>query len=217
VQMSVLEIHTWNSTADGLENPDRVIFDLDPGPRVAWADVVHGARAIRARVEKLGFSTFVKTTGGKGLHVVVPLVADSTWDSQFAFAHLVSETLAAEDPARYTTSMPKEGREAKILIDFFRNRRGATAVAAFSTRKHPQASVSLPVEWDEIDDFSPERQFTVATVPARLAAQKRDPWRDYDQSRKSLAQVLAALPKGSVPVEPAAAAPKRAASQRRRG
>jgi bifunctional non-homologous end joining protein LigD len=217
VQMSVLEIHTWNSSADGLENPDRVIFDLDPGPRVPWADVVAGARAIRARVEKLGFATFVKTTGGKGLHVVVPLVADSTWDSQFAFAHLIAETLVSEDPARYTTAMPKEGREAKILIDFFRNRRGATAVAAFSTRKHQQASVSLPVEWDEIEDFSPDRPFTVATVPARLAGQKRDPWHDYERSRKSLAHVLAALPQGSAPVEAAAAAPKRAASQRKRG
>ena len=117
-----------------------MVFDLDPGPQVVWADVVRAARDVRSRLSDLGFASFVKSTGGKGLHVVVPLVPDASWDSGMAFARLVSEGLVAEDSRRYTTNMTKAGREAKILIDYFRNNRGATSVAAYSTRAHARGA-----------------------------------------------------------------------------
>jgi bifunctional non-homologous end joining protein LigD len=189
VQMSVLEIHTWNSTADRLEEPDRAVFDLDPGPDVPWPEVARAARTVRDRLEPLGLRSFVKTTGGKGLHVVVPLMP-LDWDACFTFSQLVAEAIAAEDPSRYTTAMPKAGREKKILLDYLRNRRGSTSVAAYSSRARPGAPVSAPLEWDEIDDRSPARAFTVLTLPARLAALRRDPWADYEKSRRPLTDVL---------------------------
>jgi bifunctional non-homologous end joining protein LigD len=197
--MSVLEIHTWTSRADALEAPDRVVFDLDPGPKVGWKLVVSAAEAVRARLRKLGFAGFVKATGGKGLHVVVPLVPGADWPSCLAFTRLVAESLVAEDPDHHTTALPKEGREAKILIDYYRNRRGSTSIAAYSTRARAGAPVAAPLDWDELADFSPDRPFTLASLPTRLARLRRDPWRDFDKSRKPLAQVLEALPPGRRP------------------
>ncbi len=196
-QMSVLEVHTWNSTTDHLEQPDRVIFDLDPGPAVKWKAVVTAAEAIRDRLRKLGFASFVKSTGGKGLHVVVPLVPDADWEACFLFTRIVSEGLVAEDPGRYTTEMSKDGREEKILIDHYRNRRGSTAVAAYSTRARPGAPVSLPLAWDEIADFSPDRPYTVPTALDRLRGQRVAPWSDYEKQRKPLSDVLASLAAGA--------------------
>jgi bifunctional non-homologous end joining protein LigD len=192
-QMSVLEIHTWNSTADQLEQPDRVVFDLDPGPEVAWAEVVKAARLVRERLAALGLTSFVKTTGGKGLHVVQPLAPSADWEDCFTFSRVVAESIASEAPARYTTVMTKAGREDKILLDFFRNRRGSTAIAAFSSRARPGAPVSLPVSWDEIDDRKAVEALTIRTVPARMAARRRDPWQGYDGARKPLSAVLDAM------------------------
>jgi bifunctional non-homologous end joining protein LigD len=144
---------------------------------------------VRKRALGLGLATFVKSTGGKGLHVVAPLRPDAGWEANLAFSRVVSEAIASEQPARYTTAMAKAGREAKILIDYLRNRRGSTSVAAFSTRARAGAPVSAPLSWDELDDFSPERPFTVASLPARLAREKRDPWQAYEGSRRSLSDV----------------------------
>jgi bifunctional non-homologous end joining protein LigD len=186
VQMSVLEIHTWNSTERSLESPDRMIFDLDPGPRVDWPAVVHAARAVRERMAARGFETFVKSTGGKGLHVVVPLLATDGWDENLDVSRVVAEAMVADEPDRYTTAMAKAGREDKILIDYLRNRRGSTSVAAFSTRARPGAPISAPLSWDELDDFSPERPVSVRALPERLARQTHDPWGAYESSRRSL-------------------------------
>jgi bifunctional non-homologous end joining protein LigD len=193
-QMSVLEVHTWNSTTQHLEQPDRVVFDLDPGPKVAWPAVAEAARAVRARLQALGFDGFVKSTGGKGLHVVVPLEPADDWNTCLVFSRLVSELLVNEDGGRYTTEMAKAGREDKILIDYYRNQRGATSVAAYSTRAKADAPVSAPLAWEELDEFSPARPFTVKTMPARM--ETRDPWRDYDQRRHRLAEVLPKLEAG---------------------
>jgi bifunctional non-homologous end joining protein LigD len=190
VQMSVLEIHTWNSHTSRLEEPDRVVFDLDPGPEVKWPDVVAAARLVRERLSQIGLTSFVKTTGGKGLHVVQPLVPGETWDQCFEFSRLVAESIAAAKPSKYTTAMPKAGREKKILLDYHRNHRGATSVSAFSTRSRPGAPVSMPVSWDELDDYTPDEPFTVLTVPKRLAKRKKDPWKDYEKSRRRLADLI---------------------------
>ena len=160
-QMGVLEVHTWNSTRDHLEHPDRFILDLDPGPKVKWAEVVETARLIRERLQALGLESYVKTTGGKGLHVVVPVEPVLDWDRCLALSRAIAGLIEAERPKRYTLNLSKAGREDKILIDYLRNNRGSTAVAAFSTRAKPQATVSVPLAWDELSPKLTNEQFTV--------------------------------------------------------
>jgi bifunctional non-homologous end joining protein LigD len=178
-QFNILEFHTWNSRHTKVEFPDRVILDLDPGPRVAWATVIETARAIRQVLQKLDLESFVKTTGGKGLHVVVPLVPQQDWRACLDFSRAVADAMVRHDPQLYTTKFAKAGREAMILIDYMRNNRTNTSVAAFSTRARDGAPVSLPVTWTELTPALDPAAFTVATVPARLARQRRDPWAGY--------------------------------------
>lgn len=134
VQMDVLEIHTWNSTVDHLEQPDRIVFDLDPGPAIRWRQIIETARLIRSMLQNIGLGSFVKTTGGIGLHVVVPLVPEHDWADCFAFARAFAKAIVRSNPELYTISLPKLGRERKILIDYLRNNRTNTSVAAYSTR-----------------------------------------------------------------------------------
>jgi len=179
VQMGILEIHTWNSTAQNLECPDRIVFDLDPGPGVAWRDVVTAARLLRSALLELELRSFVKTTGGRGLHVVVPLEPDATWTECAAFARGVAEAVAQTDSRRYTTAFARSGRERKILIDHWRNSRGNTSVAAFSTRAKPSAPLSVPLDWNELTSRVHSDQYTVRNLNRRLGALKSDPWEAY--------------------------------------
>jgi bifunctional non-homologous end joining protein LigD len=185
VQMSIVEIHTWNVTYPDVERPDRLVLDLDPDPSVAWDRVIDAARLLRSRLEALGHASFVKTTGGKGLHVVVPLVPRAEWDEVLRFARAFSESIVRDDPRGFTTAMPKERRRGKILIDYLRNNRTNTSVAAFSTRAHPSAPVSMPVAWEQLSRVDPTA-FTPFTVPKLLARRRRDPWRDYEEVRRPL-------------------------------
>ena len=197
VQMSILEIHPWNSIADDLERPDRVIIDLDPGPEVGWPQVLEAAELVRVAFETLGLESFVKTTGGKGLHVVVPFVPDHDYETCLGFARGVSEFIVRQHPKLYTTAMPKRGREKKILLDYYRNHRGSTAIAAFSTRARDGAPVAVPLAWDELGPKLRSDQFTVANVRTRLARLKRDPWREYWTLRQRIsAEALAAMTGG---------------------
>jgi bifunctional non-homologous end joining protein LigD len=189
VQMGILEVHTWNSRADDVEQPDRVVFDLDPDEAVAWAAVVEAARLLRSRLEDLDLESYVKTTGGKGLHVVVPLKPDAGWEATLEFTRVISERLEREEPARYTTEMSKARRKGKILIDYLRNSRGSTSVAAYSTRAKPQAPVSTPIRWDELGRVRPD-QFTVANLGRRLEGMRSDPWAGYFQSRQRLTAAI---------------------------
>jgi bifunctional non-homologous end joining protein LigD len=177
-QMSILEIHPWNASVDEIEYPDRVIFDLDPDPTVPWARVVEGAFELRNRLAGFGLDSVVKTTGGKGLHVVMPFSPASrvSWDEAFAFSQAVSERLARDQPKGYVATMSKAKRTDKIFIDYFRNHRGSTAIAAYSTRARPGATVAVPLAWNELTPALDPRRFTVETVPARVAALKADPW-----------------------------------------
>lgn len=186
VQAGVLELHTWGARADRIETPDRVIFDLDPDPTVAWSAVLAAARAVRDRLAEFDLPALVKTTGGKGLHVVVPLLRRYDWTQIQQFARAFAEHLAREDSARYTARMAKAARHGKIFIDWLRNTRGATAVAAYSTRARPGATVSLPVRWEELTARLRADQFTIRTVPARLARLRADPWSEYEQLRAGL-------------------------------
>jgi len=180
VQMSILEIHPWNATAERIEFPDRVIFDLDPDTAVPWARTAEAAFELRKRLAALDLDSVVKTTGGKGLHVVVPFASGGrdgvSWDDAFAFSETVSERLARDQPSGYVATMSKAKRTGKIFIDYFRNHRGSTAIAAYSTRARPGATVSVPLTWEELAAGVDPRSFTVKTVPARVAALRGDPW-----------------------------------------
>jgi bifunctional non-homologous end joining protein LigD len=188
VQMSVLEIHPWGARIDRLEHPDRMVFDLDPDPAVPWAGVVAAALETRDRLKSMGLISFVKTTGGKGLHVVVPLSRRHDWERVHGFARQFAEAMAAESPARYTARMAKSARKGKIFIDYVRNARGATAVAAYSARAKPGAPVATPLAWDELDASLSPKRFTVESLPQRLAGGAKDPWREIGKLRQSLAK-----------------------------
>ena len=197
-QMSILEIHPWNALVDEIEYPDRVIFDLDPDPAVPWARVVEGAFEIRRRLAAFDLDSVVKTTGGKGLHIVMPFSAQSrvSWDDALAFSQAVSERLAREQPKGYVATMSKAQRTGKIFIDYFRNHRGSTAIAAYSTRARPGATVSVPLAWEELTPALDPRAFTVETVPARALALKADPWAATLAAKQRLtAKVLRAAAK----------------------
>ena len=190
VQMGVLEIHTWNSDDTHLEQPNRLVIDLDPGSGVAWAEVVEAARAVRRALEALGLESFVKTTGGRGLHVVAPLAPAADWSACLAFTRALAEAIAGAAPARYTTSFAKAGRAHLILIDYLRNNRTNTSIAAFSTRAKPHAPVSVPLSWRELTAALDPAAFTVATVPRRLGRLRTDPWFGYWSSRQKLTRSL---------------------------
>ena len=183
-QMDILEIHTWNSTFEHVEQPDRLVFDIDPGPEVPWAWVVEGARLVRSVLSTLGLETFLKTTGGVGLHVVVPIVPSLSWDQCLDFSRDVAEAIVRTRADRYTTAFPKAGRQRKLLIDYLRNNRTNTSIAAFSTRARPLATVSLPIAWEDLSTRLRPGQFTMQTIPARLARQQKDPWAGYWKARQ---------------------------------
>jgi bifunctional non-homologous end joining protein LigD len=184
VQLGVLEIHPWGSTVGSLEQPDVMTFDLDPAPDVRWDRMIAAAQTLRARLTDLGLVSFLKTTGGKGLHVVVPIKPEAVWERVKDFSKQVVELLARAEPALYTTNMAKAKRPGKIFLDYLRNGRGATAVGAYSSRAKPGATVAAPLAWDELTPKLRPDRFTVRDVPARLRA-SGDPWRGYfevDQS-----------------------------------
>jgi bifunctional non-homologous end joining protein LigD len=179
MQMNWIEVHTWNATADRVERPDRLVFDLDPGPEVTWPQVIEAAREVREALAAAGLQSWLKTTGGRGLHVVAPIVPDRGWDEGLAVAERLAGDVARNSPARYTLQFAKAGRERQILLDVRRNVRANTSVAAFSPRARPGAPVSTPLAWDELSPRRRPDRFTVRTVPARLARLDADPWAGY--------------------------------------
>ena len=185
VQMGALELHVWGSHAGRIEYPDRMVFDLDPDESLPWSRVVEAAELVRDRLTELGLQSWVKTTGGKGLHVVVPLTGKQTWDEVKGFSQALAERLVQEKSDRYTSKMSKAGRKGKVFLDYLRNSRGATAVAAYSTRARTGATVSTPVGWNELPNLTPS-EFTVKTVLSRLKTMKYDPWKEFWNARQSI-------------------------------
>ena len=186
VQASVLEIHPWGATIDDVDRPDRITMDLDPGEGVDWPDVIAGAREVRERLRALGLDSFVKTTGGKGLHVVAPLVPKAGWDEVKAFTRTLAESMEADSPQRYIAKATKRARNGLIYVDYLRNGRGATAIAAYSTRARPGAPVSVPLAWSELSPAIKPNHFTVANLPARLLRMRKDPWADLLTLKQTL-------------------------------
>jgi bifunctional non-homologous end joining protein LigD len=184
-QLGVLEVHPWGSRNDDLEHPDRLIFDLDPDESLAWPTVTQAAEEVRSRLKKLGLTSFLKTTGGKGLHVVIPIDPELDWSAAKDFAHRFVLGMEKKNPALYLTKMTKSARAGKIYLDYLRNERGATAVAPYSPRARNGAPVSMPLAWSELK--SPERpQFRVANFADWQARLKKDPWKDIDATHQSV-------------------------------
>lgn len=194
VQLGALELHTWNSLVDHPELPDRVVFDLDPGPGVDWPTVVSSAELVRDVLHALGFGAFVKTTGGKGLHVVTPIVARHDYARVRAFARGLVDRLASHDPQAFTAKMAKSARSGRVFIDYLRNAHGATAVVAYSTRARAGAPVSVPLAWDELEHVDDPGDFDVRTVPDRVRDLAENPWEGYEEARTEITHAhMAAL------------------------
>ena len=185
VQAGVLEIHPRGSIADNMEMADRLIFDLDPGPGIGWDDIVAAAREVRQRLKDMGLESFLKNSGGKGLHVVLP-IKPAPWDEAKAFTRRVAEAMTADDPSRYTATVKKASRQKRIFVDYLRNSREATAVAAYSTRARPGAAVSTPLTWEELKSQTSADRFTVLNLGQRLARLRKDPWAGIAKVKQSL-------------------------------
>jgi bifunctional non-homologous end joining protein LigD len=186
VQAGVVEIHPWGSRADRLDRPDRLIFDLDPGEDVPWSAVITAAGEVRRRLESRGLQSFVKTSGGKGLHVVVPVEPSVGWAEAKSFAAAIAEAMAADQRDRYVATVAKRARRGRVFIDYLRNDPGSTAVAAYSPRSLPQAPVSTPLEWDELSEGLRSDHFTVGNLRHRLAFLRRDPWQGFFAIRQRI-------------------------------
>src|SRR5690606_6959552 len=187
VQYGAIEFHTWGARAPHHDKADRITLDLDPGPGVSWRAVVQGARRAKALLEDVGLVPFLKTTGGKGLHVVAPLRPTQPWDTVKAFAQALATQLARESPADFTANMSKARRRGKIFVDYLRNGNGATAVAAFAVRARAGAPVSMPIAWETLDEDNDLRGavFNIRNALDTLQAGP-DPWRDYASRRRTL-------------------------------
>jgi bifunctional non-homologous end joining protein LigD len=189
IQLSTLEIHPWGSTADDVEHPNRLIFDLDPAPGVVWKRVVEAAMTVRDILAAANLTSFVQTSGGKGLHVIVPIVPQANWGQAKAFCQAVAQLIASREPKKYTAILSKSKREGKIFIDYLRNGRGATSVASYSSRARPSASVATPLSWLELSRIRSADVFTVKNLQKRLKSLKGDPWAGYFLIRQQLPQL----------------------------
>jgi bifunctional non-homologous end joining protein LigD len=190
VQNGAVEFHTWGASVPDIKHPDRITMDLDPGPDIEWKELVHATELTRTLLEKLGLKSFLKTTGGKGLHVVAPLEPKLEWDRVKEFTRLVAEFLVKAEPALFVANMSKAKRSGKIFVDYLRNSETASAVSAYSARARKDAGVSTPLEWDELGRKDVRDQFTVATVPKRLAKLTLDPWAEYTSTRQSITTAM---------------------------
>lgn len=182
-QMGVLEVHIWGSTWPDIERPDMMVFDLDPGPGVEWPALADGARLVREVLRAVHLESFVKTTGGKGLHVVVPVTPNEAWREVGQFCRRVAEILVELSPDRFTANMSKAKRQGKIYVDYVRNNRGSTSIAPFSTRAKERATVAVPLRWSELSGRIRPDSYTVETLGNRLRRLKDDPWGGYFQTR----------------------------------
>jgi bifunctional non-homologous end joining protein LigD len=185
-QMGTVELHTWNAVATSIERPDRVIFDLDPDPTLPWARVVEAAEILHELLDHLELKSFLKTSGGRGLHVVVPLSRRHTWEAAKRFSRLVALHLTATLPDRFSAKMGARNRIGKVFVDYLRNNRGSSTVSAFSVRARPGLPVSVPIAWEELVELKSSAQWNIVNVHERLR-DVRDPWQDYEDARQSIA------------------------------
>jgi bifunctional non-homologous end joining protein LigD len=186
VQIGVLEIHDWGVKLPKVSEPDHIIFDLDPDEGLDFETLKAAAVEVREFLDALGFKTFLKATGGKGLHVVAPITPKLGWDEVKGFCKAVADALVEVRPDRYTANMAKKVRKGKIFVDYLRNQRGGTAICNYSTRARDRAPVACPLRWDELKALKSGAPYTVKTLPARLKSLKSDPWEGYFQTRQAI-------------------------------
>lgn len=193
VQFGVLEFHPWGSTIEQPDLADRVVFDLDPGDNVAWPRVVAAARLMRKLLAQLGLESFLRTTGGKGLHVVVPLNPGCAWPRVKDFAQAFAATVAQAHPLEFIATATKARRGGKIYVDYLRNSRGATSVASYSLRARSGAPVAMPLRWSELGRLKSGHDFDIRSAPERMARLRTDPWAGIDDVRQDLGDIARKL------------------------
>ena len=191
-QMNVIEFHTWNATTRKPDKPDRMIFDLDPGEGVGWAQIKEGTEVTRAFLADLGLVSFMKTSGGKGLHVVVPITPKEDWDTVKAVSKRIVEQLARVAPERFVAKSGPKNRVGKIFIDYLRNGFGSSTVCAWSMRARPGLGISVPCDWSELAAITGGAHWTLVNVHERIE-EKRDPWAAYATTKQSLVKAMKSL------------------------
>jgi len=190
VQLGTLEIHPWGSRKDKLDKPDFIVFDMDPGKGTGWQEVKKAAGDIKELLDSLGLVSFLKTSGGKGLHVYIPIERRSDWKEARDFAHAVSTKMMKRDPEHYIDTMSKEKRSGKVFIDYLRNSQGSTSVAPYSTRAKRGAPISAPLTWEELSSLKDPGEYTMTNINKRLSQLKHDPWQDYFTIKQSLTKEI---------------------------
>jgi len=181
-----VELHTWNSTTKAIGKPDRMLFDLDPGKGIEWPTLLEATQLTKKFLDMLGLESFLKTSGGKGLHVVVPLAPKDDYDTVKNFSQAVVVHLARTLPNLFVSKSGERNRVGRIFIDYLRNGTGATTACAFSARARPGLGVSVPVKWSELADLTGGAQWNIFSVHERLAKLRADPWKDYAKTRQSI-------------------------------
>lgn len=189
-QMGTVEFHTWNARSDRIDRPDRIVFDLDPDPELPWSSMTDATRLTLKLLEELGLKAFLKTSGGRGMHVVVPTDRRHDWECVNSFARSVTERLAAQSPKQIVAKMGPKNRVGKIFVDYLRNQRGASTVAAYSARARPGLPVSVPISLDELEKIEGASHWTIHNLPERLDHLKADPWAEYGSTRQGLSAAL---------------------------
>ncbi len=193
VQMGTIELHTWNARSDRIDRPDRIIFDLDPDPALPWSSMIEATGMTLDLLGELGLKAFLKTSGGRGMHVVVPVDRRQSWDCINEFARGVTGRLAAEAPERIVAKMGPKNRVGKIFVDYLRNQRGASTVAAYSVRARPGLPVSVPISRNELEQIAGADQWNIQNLHERLQKQPDDPWSDYASTRQTISARLRKL------------------------
>src|SRR5690606_18409200 len=184
VQMNVLEFHPWGARASDTEHADRIVFDLDPHPTVKWMRVRRAARELRTRFESVDLRSYLRTSGGKGLHVVVPLAPAESWERAKGFAQAVAEAMTGLHPEEFVSVSGEKNRQGRIFIDWLRNGRGATSVASYSLRARPAAGVAMPIDWDDLSKLKSGDAYTIVNAQRWIARRKSDPWADIDEVKQ---------------------------------
>jgi len=191
-QANVIEFHTWNATTKDAAHPDRIVFDLDPGEGIAWQKMQQGAELMRSLLEQIGLKSFLKTSGGKGLHVVVPIAPKDEWDAVRELAKRTVEHMAATLPERFVAKSGAKNRVGRIFVDYLRNGFGATTACAWSARARPGLGISVPCAWDELGAITSGAHWTIRNAHERIE-ERVDPWRGYAQTRQSAAKAMQAI------------------------
>jgi bifunctional non-homologous end joining protein LigD len=188
-QMGTIELHTWGATTDKIETPDLFVLDLDPDPALPWKSMVEATQLTLSVLDEIGLEAFLKTSGGKGMHIIVPLARKDDWDTVKAFAKAIAQFMAQQLPERISATMGPKNRVGKIFVDYLRNTRGASTVSAYSVRARPGLPVSVPIARDELTALHGSQEWTVANLLERLEGLKEDPWAGYANRQKITAKM----------------------------